>query len=51
MCGVLLLDHFASRYACMLTAIGKQVACARSQQNPDTVGCVISCEITNDFPG
>ena len=42
-------EHFACRYVCMLTAIGKQAACARGQQNPDTVGCANSCEIANDI--
>ena len=45
----LLLDHFASGSDYMFTAIGKQAACARGQQNPDTVGCFISCEIAKDF--
>ena len=45
----LLLDHFASGSEYMFTAIGKQAACARDQQNPDTVGYFISCEIAKDF--
>ena len=45
----LLFGHFASGCDYMFTAIGKPAACARGQQNPDTVGCVISCEITKDF--
>ena len=49
MCGVLLLDHFASCSEYMFTAIEKQAACAGGQLNPDTDGCVISCEIAKDF--
>ena len=45
----LLLDHFASGSDYMFTAIGKPAACARGKKNPDTVGCVISCEIAKDF--